>query len=472
MAKTKRYTTLISGGVQAALLVICVWVWGTWMENRLTNAMADSAAAQARKTVDQLAVTLADDAPGRDQVGSATWERDEQRIRRIGANGDYVAVYNLKTNQLLHHGLQSRQIRSHTVEALPIFQPSDPRAKSWTSISPLATVIGQRVPNSDLAVVYYQTRYPYKAEAHRMLGPLQQMGLCVALLTAVGSGIMLSSVANRYEDKISNVNDELDSLVTEQMREFMRTRDAIIYGLARLAESRDTDTGEHLDRIQYYSTMLARRLAKKIPQIDEEYIQKLRLASTLHDIGKVGIPDEILLKPGRLTERERRVMQQHAVIGSQCLREIRERLGNDDFLDMAHNIAVGHHERWDGDGYPYGVAGEKIPLEARIVAVADVYDALRSRRVYKDALSHERAVSIIREGSGTQFDPAVVAAFEECSDEFEKQSQASSEEPEMCLLEKIRECLHSTSEMEDIDVELNSIFDDVEARKPVETPTP
>ncbi len=459
--QTRRFVVLSSGALQAVLLLMCVWLWSVWMEGRLTNSLADRAANQSQQLVDQLASEIADCGPDTAEIGSKAWERIDERVRiGSGDNGSFLAVLDTNSNRLTHHADLSRDIRDHVVvDAIDILQPPSADSMKWRLSFGNAGVVGRRVPGSTLAVVCYQPRHIFVAEAKRMLGPLQQLGLLAAMLIAISSGVMLSSVSKRYEDKINNVNEELDALVAIRLEEFTRTRDAIIYGLARLAESRDTDTGEHLDRIQYYSCLLAERMAKQKSFINHEYIQKLRLASTLHDIGKVGIPDEILLKPGRLAEKERKIMQQHAVIGSRCLREIRDRLENDGFLAMAYNIAIGHHEHWDGNGYPYGVSGVEIPFEARVVAIADVYDALRSQRVYKDSMSHEQASLIIRQGSGTQFDPELVEVFERCSEEFKAQSQHASQEPEICLLERIRECLHESSDVGDVEAGLKFLQD-------------
>lgn len=207
----------------------------------------------------------------------------------------------------------------------------------------------------------------------------------------------------------------------ERQQDLVRTRDAVIFGLAKLAESRDPETGYHLERIAYYSTRLANALRRRPAfrqQITPGFIKLIGISSALHDIGKVGVQDSILLKPGRLAESERLIMQMHSAIGGKCIREIELRLGKSNFLQMARDIALYHHERWDGSGYPRGLAGEQIPLAARIVAVADVYDALSSKRVYKDAFPHDRCVAMIREGAGTQFDPAVVEALLEVEADF------------------------------------------------------
>ena len=170
-----------------------------------------------------------------------------------------------------------------------------------------------------------------------------------------------------------------------------------------------------------YSTLLAktlRRHARYRQQVTSSFVRLIGISSALHDIGKVGVQDSVLLKPGKLTAEERRVMETHAEIGGQCLRDIERRLGGSNFLQMARQIALAHHERWDGTGYPEGLAGESIPLAARIVAIADVYDALTTRRVYKDACSHERTVEIIAEGAGSHFDPDLVEVFLEIQGKF------------------------------------------------------
>lgn len=198
------------------------------------------------------------------------------------------------------------------------------------------------------------------------------------------------------------------------------SRNTVIFGLAKLAEYRDTDTGTHLERIAEYGAILAEAMGSRVPEINEAWIKDLRLASSMHDIGKVGIPDSVLCKPGRLTDDERAVMQRHPGLGAETLNAIHEKLRADPLLEMSIRIAMGHHERWDGKGYPNGIAGDEIDLAARIISVADVYDALTSKRVYKEAMEHGRACEIIREGRGTQFDPAVVDAFDEVAARFDE----------------------------------------------------
>jgi len=201
----------------------------------------------------------------------------------------------------------------------------------------------------------------------------------------------------------------------------LETRDVAIFALAKLAESRDPETGAHLERVQCFSRILAQHMAgleQYRDQIDAEFIRLIYLTSPLHDIGKVGIPDSVLLKPGRLSDREFEIMKTHAAIGAQTLAAALAKFPEARFLKMACDIAATHHERWDGRGYPAGKGGEDIPLCGRIVTLADVYDALTSKRVYKDAFQHEIARSIIVEESGSHFDPSVVDAFLACEEQF------------------------------------------------------
>ena len=201
----------------------------------------------------------------------------------------------------------------------------------------------------------------------------------------------------------------------------LETRDVAIFALAKLAESRDPETGAHLERVQLYSRALARRLAareKYRDRIDAEFIRLIFQTSPLHDIGKVGIPDSVLLKPDRLNQSEFEIMKTHAAIGAETLDAALERYPDAGFLRMARDIAASHHEWWNGQGYPLGLHGEDIPLSGRIVAVADVYDALTSKRIYKGAFTHSVARDLIVKESGSHFDPEVVAAFLDREEEF------------------------------------------------------
>ncbi len=194
----------------------------------------------------------------------------------------------------------------------------------------------------------------------------------------------------------------------------LEARDVLIFSLAKLAESRDNETGEHLERMREYCLVLAEQLSKtdKYAEIvDADFVRTIYATSPLHDIGKVGIPDKILLKPGKLTEDEYEVMKTHTTIGAETLAAAVRDNPKTTFYRFARDIVLTHHERYDGNGYPNGLAGEDIPLCGRILTVADVYDALTSKRVYKPPFSHGKAKKIIVEDRGTAFDPDVVDAF-------------------------------------------------------------
>ncbi len=201
----------------------------------------------------------------------------------------------------------------------------------------------------------------------------------------------------------------------------LETRDVAIFAMAKLAESRDPETGAHLERVRSYSRLLAQHLAgvpKFASEITPEYAHLIYLTSPLHDIGKVGIPDSVLLKPGRLSDREFEIMKTHTSLGAQTLDAALKQFPGVQFLKMRRDIAATHHERYDGAGYPAKLVGDAIPLCGRIVALADVYDALTSRRVYKAAFAHEIARSMIVAESGSQFDPLIVQAFVETEERF------------------------------------------------------
>lgn len=212
-----------------------------------------------------------------------------------------------------------------------------------------------------------------------------------------------------------------EQLVKKRTRELAVTQQATIVALASLAETRDNETGAHIRRTQLYVKALAGHLKSLPPyrsRLDEAFIEHLINCAPLHDVGKVGVPDTILLKPGRLTPEEFEEMKKHTTYGMEALRTAERDLGDNSFLRLACDMAHTHHERWDGQGYPLGLRGEDIPLAGRIMAIADVYDALICQRVYKPPLSHEEATEIIRRGRGSQFDPGMVDAFLAVQGEF------------------------------------------------------
>lgn len=221
-------------------------------------------------------------------------------------------------------------------------------------------------------------------------------------------------------------------IMKEKRFELKMTQTVAIEALASLAEYRDAETAEHLLRIRAFIKILTESLKEsrygRYIMCQDEYIEDLMNASVLHDIGKIAVPDAILMKPGRLTEEEFETIKRHTVLGSEILlaadNQFRKRVGKQSYLTLAQSIAKSHHEKWDGSGYPHGLAGDDIPLSARIVALCDVYDAVTSDRVYKKAWPHDQAVDYIEQESGRHFDPILVETFLKVAPEFEKVKQA------------------------------------------------
>ena len=243
--------------------------------------------------------------------------------------------------------------------------------------------------------------------------------------------LVKARVFNQLE--LKRHQDHLKELVNERTRELALTQEVTIYSLASLAETRDPETGGHILRTQRYIRALAQQLATR-PEysgtLDETVIDLLYKSAPLHDIGKVGVADSILLKPGKLTDEEFAEMKNHTVYGRDALRIAEEKLGDNSFMQYAREIAYTHHEKWDGSGYPCGLKGEEIPISGRLMAIADVYDALISKRVYKPPFSHSKAMAIIQKDSGTHFDPVMVENLMVIEDEFKQIAMALADSQE------------------------------------------
>jgi putative two-component system response regulator len=238
------------------------------------------------------------------------------------------------------------------------------------------------------------------------------------LLARVRTHIMLKGGADFLKDQNAFLQEEIHRRIVQMST----IQDVAIVALASLAETRDNDTGNHVRRTQYYVEILANELRSHVrfaPLLTEDNIELLYKSAVIHDIGKVGIPDHILLKPGKLTPDEFEIMKTHTVLGRNAILAAERLLdAPNDFLRFGREIALSHHERWNGKGYPEGLAGEAIPVSARLMAVADVYDALISKRPYKEPYTHQEAVAIIAEERGQQFDPDVTDAFLSCVEDF------------------------------------------------------
>lgn len=295
-----------------------------------------------------------------------------------------------------------------------------PRNATIISTQPDGTwIFAHRLPNGGLLTIQQDEAYIATAlrQSARMMLGWSFAGLVIMMTLA---GIFVHRVVRREHRSLEARNNDLAVTLDHRLQQGLSARAALILGLAKLADYRDTDTGSHLERICAYCEVLAKQLKPRHREINDTWIAHLLPAASLHDIGKVGVPDAVLLKAGKLTVAERKLVERHTYMGADTLIAIREELGDDELIDLAIQIALCHHERWDGSGYPLGLKEESIPLAARIVAIADVYDALTSRRVYKSALTHEKACELIRDMSGSHFDPEIVEIFLASRDEFDR----------------------------------------------------
>lgn len=255
------------------------------------------------------------------------------------------------------------------------------------------------------------------------------LGAADYITKPISPSILKARVTTQLENKnaadiLKHQNVYLESEVQKRTQEISAIQDVTIFVLASLAETRDSDTGNHLRRTQFYIKALALKLQhhpRFFEFLKDEMIETLYKSAPLHDIGKVGIPDHILLKPGKYELNEFEIMKRHTTLGKEAIEQAEKQLGMEvDFLKTAKEIAYSHHEKYDGSGYPMGLEGDAIPISARLMALADVYDALISRRIYKEGMNHKDALNIIIKGKGTHFDPDIVDAFLELQEEFQE----------------------------------------------------
>ncbi|MCW9055181.1 MAG: HD domain-containing protein [Gammaproteobacteria bacterium] len=244
------------------------------------------------------------------------------------------------------------------------------------------------------------------------------------VLAKATAGDLNNSITVSTNDEFGEIAHHTNLMIKSLLnktRELQKTQDVTIISLASLAETRDNETGAHILRTQRYVKAIARAVQhhpRFSNQLNDEIIELLYKSAPLHDIGKVGIPDRILLKPEKLDNDEFEIMKTHATLGNEALKQAEEELGGTSFLSYAREIALTHHEKWDGSGYPEGLKGDEIPLSGRLMAIADVYDALISKRVYKPAFTHEEAMKIIKQGKGSHFDPDLIEAMLNIEDKF------------------------------------------------------
>lgn len=385
------------------------------------------------RTAEAVASTIREMGPQNIEFGTPEWERMQRMVEQIKLSSDgFVCVLDAEGKVLCHPDLRRvPEMRGMPMNDAVLMTADHGQVRLGSAPdAPLAGAMDMGEGETHMVATTALPSIRGRLTVHQPQSGLASAGeiatdgiwipfVAVGGVVVVLTGLIGHALVRRHDKVLEQVNEHLEHELQLRIVQSLHTRDALIRGLAKLADYRDTDTGTHLDRIAEYSALLADELRGSFPEITDAWIATLRTASSLHDIGKVGIPDAVLLKPGRFTPEEREIMERHPAIGTDTLIAVRETMGKDELVEMSVRVTLYHHERWDGKGYPMGLSGEMIPLEARIVALADVYDALTSKRVYKDAMAHDRVVDIIREGTGTQFDPAVVEAFLRVQDRFD-----------------------------------------------------
>jgi len=424
---TKRWLLVL---LVAAGQVVCLIIGIVWFSQQLRAGMASLLREQVldnnRLIAAQLGERIVDQGITDLSVGTPGWEWLQKLVEQVQLpNQGFVCVIDDRDGGWVCHPELRGECPSedaapgqrvlHTEKGETRIAEASSRegtAAGWVRMPDGVHYIAvQDLPELGVKLLAHQREAGIAGVIDRVAGLVRTTGITVILVLVLSGVLVTTLIVQGYENRLADINENLERLVEQRSRSLLRTRDAVIFGLAKLAESRDDETGEHLERIREYVGVLARELARTHPELDEEAISLLEVTSSLHDVGKVGMPDAILLKPGELTEEERGVIRMHPVIGGDCLMAIKQRLGEDDFLETACQVALAHHERWDGSGYPFGLKGEQIPLAARIVALADVYDALTTKRKYKPAFTHQQAREAIVEGAGKHLDPGVVEAF-------------------------------------------------------------
>ncbi len=455
---------------QSACVAVGLWMQHQYVKMSVLQAAEDHARAELTDIADKLVSELGPLTLGSLESDTAELERVQALLRAhhradVGTmiiDREWRVVARGQGDDLTAANAMDARSPAETGRTSSLFQPGqqvmwEPSGESFEDPAKplqgkLALPTGPHIAAASALdaspgyVVVYRSEADVEAASAALVRTLPALCGMAFLWTSALLSIIVFLFLGRYYEEVERERIRTSGETLRRSQNLVRTRDAVIFGLAKLADSRDPETGDHLDRMSIYSTILASALQRHPKYADNAtpaFVKLIGISTALHDIGKVGIEDSILRKPGKLNAAEMTRIHEHAAIGGECLREIELRLGSSNFLQMAREIAIGHHERWDGAGYPWGIAGNAIPLSARIAAIADVYDALSSKRVYKAALPHDECVAIIRNEAGKAFDPDLVEVWLVLEQRFrEIASQYASEstdEREVSSAEKVDE---------------------------------
>jgi response regulator RpfG family c-di-GMP phosphodiesterase len=419
-------------------------IWAAqWLRGAFGEFMHRTVDAQNRSIVFELARRATEKSSKFIEPGSDIWKRSQELCEQLGERHDgIISIVNRNTGALLCDSrlkddpslLKKFPGRADLVRkggVVPMIE-----AARRAEIVDRSTACGEvevggelyyatclSVPKLGAVIVAHQSQASIDDSVDELVLPVLQVGFVLTCAVIGATSVMTVFLVKRFDSTLATIESSVEKEVDRRTLALTRSRNAVVFGLAKLSESRDKDAAQHLERLRTYVTILATEMAKHHPEIDHHYVANLSIASALHDIGKIAVPDGVILKLGHLTPAERRAMQMHTVLGGECLASVQRIMPEaDQFLELGRQVAQSHHEQWDGSGYPQGLQGKDIPLSARIVALADVYDAVTSHRAYRPAISHAEARDWIVSNYGSQFDPEVVEAFVAREGDFAKVS--------------------------------------------------
>lgn len=454
----RRRGRMIAALVALQVVVMVVGSLLSWYRLRsgVTETVTDAVITENIADLERFERDLQKIATGPIEYGSPNWRQVQTLVESFEnlTNGAFVWVLDAEGYVLAHPALLRNPDMRKFNYADRVFQelsttgqqrPTSSSAQSGSKLGEVgrdyvsvgkADFLGgpswiatRFVPGLDVRLMVQQ---PEQSLAAGWAAFQSELAFTIGLIAAgvlVVTGLGSFWLVRRYDAVLSKVNRQLEAEVTARIQHSLDARHTLIFNLGKAVDARDADHGRHVERVARYCEILAQDLAPIAPGVDRAWIECLKVASSLHDLGKASIPDAILLKRGPLSAEERRTMEHHALAGAEILFNVRRRLGDDALVNMAIQVVVQHHERFDGTGYPYGIAGDQISLAARIVALADAYDGMTTTRCYKDAISHEAARAVIAKHRGTQFDPQIVDAFERCHARFDEVRQSLPQTP-------------------------------------------